>query len=57
MITSGIEKEIIADAAFMRRHILDPHSEAVKGYLPVMPKIPVTDEELNTIIIYLETIK
>jgi cytochrome c oxidase subunit 2 len=53
----GQEKEITVDEAFIRQHILDPRVATVKGYPPVMPQVPVTDDELKTIVAYLETIK
>jgi len=57
LIAAGREKTILVDAAFVREHVWDPRSATVKGYPAVMPKIPMTDEELKTIIVYLETIK
>ena len=57
VIQAGREKEIIVDEAFIRQHILDPRSAAVKGFPAVMPQIPMTDEELKTIVNYLETLK
>jgi len=57
VITSGQEKSITVDEAFVREHILNPRSALVKGYPPVMPKTPLTDEELKTITSYMETIK
>lgn len=57
VVEGGQEKEITVDASFIRAHILDPRAAAVKGYPPVMPQIPMTDEELKTIVAYLETVK
>ena len=57
MIEAGGEKEIVVDEAFIRNHILNPRLAAVKGFPPVMPTIPMTEEELTTIVDYLETIK
>jgi cytochrome c oxidase subunit 2 len=57
VITKGQEKSITVDVDFIREHILDPRSAAVKGYPPVMPQVPMTDEELKTIISYMETLK
>jgi cytochrome c oxidase subunit 2 len=54
---AGREKEITVDEAFIRSHILDPRGATVKGYPPVMPQIPMTEEELKTIVAYLETLK
>ena len=53
----GIERNIVADAAYIREHILDPAAATVKGYPAIMPKIPMTDSELATLITYLETVR
>jgi cytochrome c oxidase subunit II len=57
VVQAGKEMEIIVDEAFIRQHIQDPRSVAVKGFPEVMPLIPMTDEELNTIVSYLVTLK
>lgn len=57
VIKNGREENIVLDAVFIREHILNPRSATVKGFPPVMPQIPMTDEELNAIVAYLETIK
>jgi cytochrome c oxidase subunit 2 len=57
VIQTGKEEEITVDEAFIRQHIRDPRSAAVKGFPPVMPQVPMTDEELKTIVNYLVTVK
>jgi cytochrome c oxidase subunit 2 len=57
VVMGGQEKEIAVDEAFIRQHILDPRAATVKGYPPVMPQVPMTDDELKTIIAYLESVK
>lgn len=57
VIASGAEKEVTVDAAYLRKHILEPEASTVKGYPPIMPKVAITDSDLSTIITYLETIK
>jgi cytochrome c oxidase subunit 2 len=57
VVMGGQEKEITVDEAFIRAHILDPRAAAVKGYPPVMPQVPMTDDELKTIVAYLESVK
>lgn len=57
VIAAGTEKEITVDASYIRKHILEPQATTVKGYPPVMPKIPITDSELKTITVYLEALK
>ena len=57
IIANGREANIVVDAAYIREHILNPRSATVKGFPPIMPQIRMTDEDLNTIVTYLETIK
>ncbi len=57
VVEAGKEKQVTVDEAFIRGHILDPRSATVKGFPSVMPQIPMTDEELKTIVNYLVTLK
>lgn len=57
LIIAGKEKSIVVDDVFIREHILDPRSAAVKGYPPVMPQVTMTEEELKAVAAYLETLK
>lgn len=52
------EKTITIDRDYLINSIKNPNSEIVKSYLPnLMPSLPLTDEELNHIADYIETIK
>ena len=57
ILTGGQEKEILADEAYLRTMILKPGVYVVKGYPPIMPLTPLTEEELETIINYLKGLK
>lgn len=57
VFTNGKEREIIADEEYLRKSILKPEADIVKGYAPIMPAIPVTDEDLQTIVEFLKTLK
>ena len=57
VIAEGEEKELTVDETFVREHIRAPKAVTVKGYPPIMPAVPMTDEDLRTIVDYLETIK
>jgi len=57
VVTAGREQTLAADAAYIKASILDPGRDIVKGYQAVMPKIQVTDQELDEIVAYLETLK
>ncbi len=49
VITAGKERTIAVDGDYLKRSILDPGADMVKDFPPVMPKIPVTPEELEAI--------
>lgn len=55
--TGGREREITADEAYLRKSLLDPQADIVKGFPPVMPpqKGAFTDAELDALINYLKT--
>ncbi|HEX8948011.1 MAG TPA: cytochrome c oxidase subunit II [Dissulfurispiraceae bacterium] len=57
VVTGGKERTLTADEDYLRRSILDPQADIVKGYPPIMPKIPMTQEELDEIVEYLKTLK
>lgn len=59
VITSGKEREVIADEEYLRKSILEPASDLVKGYPPIMPPqgSMLSQEELSDIIEYLKKLK
>lgn len=57
VLEKGKEKEVTADEAYLRTSIMQPASDVVKGYQPVMPAFPMTQEELQTIVDYLKRLK
>lgn len=57
VITNGKERTITADDEYIERSISHPQADIVKGYPPVMPTIPLTDEEMEDIIAYMKTLK
>jgi cytochrome c oxidase subunit 2 len=57
VITDGKEHEINVDEAFLRKAVLQPGADLVKGYPKIMPKLPVTPEELDAIIVALKELK
>ncbi len=46
----GLERTVTVDADYVRRYILDPNRDVVKGYQPVMPKIQLDDRTLEAIV-------
>jgi cytochrome c oxidase subunit II len=57
VLTKGKERMIKVDEDYLKRSILQPEADIVKGYPPVMPAIPVTSQELETIVDFLKTLK
>ena len=57
VVTNGKERTVTSDEEYLRRSILEPGADIVKGYQNIMPAFPVTKEELKAIIEYLETLK
>jgi len=44
------------DEAYLRAFILDPQAKKVKGFPPVMPKLPLSDEEVSALVAYIRTL-
>jgi len=59
VVTSGKEREIVADEEYLRRSIMQPQSDIVKGFPPVMTpqKDNIAPEDLDIIVEYLEGLK
>jgi cytochrome c oxidase subunit 2 len=56
-LTDGKERTVVADEAYIRKSILDPNADVVKGFPPVMLPEKLTVSELDEIVKYLETLK
>jgi cytochrome c oxidase subunit 2 len=57
VLTNGRKREIIADEEYLRRSVLEPAADIAEGYPNIMPKLPVTEEELKAITVYLKELK
>jgi cytochrome c oxidase subunit 2 len=59
VLTNGKEREITADEAYLRRSLLDPAADVVKGFPPIMPsqKGVLTDAEIDALVEYLKTLR
>jgi len=53
VLWGGQEKEVVADEEYLRRAIVKPDAERVKGYETNMPAVELTDEQVDSIIEYL----
>jgi len=58
VVSGGAERTITVDEAYLRRSILDPHADVVKGFQPIMPAFAdLQKEELEALVEYLEGIR
>lgn len=57
VMTGGKERTIIADEKYLKRSVLQPGADIVKGYQPIMPVMPVTEQELGEMIEHIEALK
>jgi cytochrome c oxidase subunit 2 len=57
VVADGKERTVVADEAYLRKSILEPNADVVKGYPPIMPPEKLTDSELDEIVKYMETLK
>jgi cytochrome c oxidase subunit 2 len=46
----------LVDEAYLKDFILNPQARSVKGFPPIMPKIPLNDDELAAIVAYIQSL-
>jgi cytochrome c oxidase subunit 2 len=57
VVTSGAVRTITVDEAYLRRSILEPGADVVKGFPAIMPPFSLKAEELAAIMAYLKGLK
>ena len=57
VMTDGKERNITADEAYLRKSILEPNADVVKGFPPVMPPEKMTKDEIDELIHYIKELK
>ncbi len=57
VLEDGRERSIVADEVYLRKSLLEPNADVVKGYPPIMPLQKMTEDELNELIRYLKALK
>lgn len=57
VLTDGTERTIVVDEGYLKRSVLQPKADVVKGYPPIMPVIPMSGDELDAIVDYLRALK
>ena len=58
VLTGGKEREVAADEAYLRKSLIDPGTDIVKGFPPIMPpqKGVLSDAEIDALVEYLKTL-
>jgi cytochrome c oxidase subunit 2 len=49
-------RSVVADDAYLRESIRTPAAKVVEGFQPVMPPLPVTDEQLEQLLAYIKAL-
>ena len=57
VVTNGMERTITVDDAYLRRSLLEPGADVVKGFPPIMPSFSLKEEELSALLEYLKGLK
>ena len=59
VVTGGTEREIVADDVYLRRSLLEPQADVVKGFPPIMPsqKGQLSEAEIEALVEYMETLQ
>jgi cytochrome c oxidase subunit II len=59
VVTGGTEREITIDDAYIKKSLLEPTADMVKGYQPLMPSQQglVSDGEIKALTEYIKTLK
>jgi cytochrome c oxidase subunit 2 len=45
---------VVADAAYLRRSVVDPQAQLVEGYTVFMPTVDLNADEVDAIVAYIE---
>lgn len=59
VITNGRERQITVDEEYLKRSMLEPEADVVKGFDAIMPsqKVVLSDDEINILIDYIKDLK
>lgn len=49
--------EVVADMAYLAESMLQPNAKVVTGFPPVMPPLPLTDLEVESLSLYIQSLK
>jgi cytochrome c oxidase subunit 2 len=56
-MTDGKERKVVSDEVYLRKSILEPNADVVKGFPPIMSPQKMTEDEINELINYIKELK
>jgi cytochrome c oxidase subunit 2 len=57
VLTDGKERNILSDESYLRKSLLEPNADVVKGYPPIMPLQKMSGDEISELIQYMKELK
>jgi len=57
VVTNGVIRTVTVDEVYLRRSIMEPGTDIVKGFPPIMPPFSLEEKELSPILEYLKGLK
>lgn len=57
VLTNGAERSITVDEPYLRRSLLEPNADIVKGFQPVMPPFALKEDEIKTIVDFFKEVE
>ena len=57
VLTGGVERRLPADEEYLRRSILKPQADVVRGFEPFMPEVSLTKAELEAVLAAIESLQ
>jgi cytochrome c oxidase subunit 2 len=57
VLRDGKEQNILAGEAYLRKSLLEPNADVVKGYPPIMPLQKMSEDEIYELIQYMKELK
>lgn len=57
VLTAGKERSVLVDEAYIRKYIIEPNIDVIEGFQPIMPKVSLTEDELNALVEFIKSLK
>jgi len=59
VVTSGQERDVVVDEEYLKKSILDPNADVVKGFVALMPSQQglMTDDEISAMIEFIKSLQ